>query len=107
MVRMPKTINLQDFRKMCSDCSAVTFGEVSMYAGIPSLVFSSKNEKEMSPRRRLKNVLYHSQFSINPNNKLEMARIFMSELRTGIRIQIADQFRMFDCFADHLVDKYY
>ena len=104
MVRMPKTINLEDLRKMSSECSTVTFGELLMYAGIPSLVFSSKIENEMSPRQRLKNVLCSSRFTMDPNNKLEMARIFMSELRTGIRIQTEDQFRMFDCFADHIVD---
>jgi len=48
-VHMPMTTNLQELRAMSQECGSLTSVEAAFYGGIPSLMFSVKSLREMTP----------------------------------------------------------
>ena len=51
-VHMPMATNLQELRAMSPECVSLTSVEAAFYGGIPSLMFSVKSLREMTPHRR-------------------------------------------------------
>jgi hypothetical protein len=48
-VHMPMATNLQQLRAMSPECVSLTSVEAAFYGGIPSLMFSVKSLREMTP----------------------------------------------------------
>jgi hypothetical protein len=49
IVHMPMAMNLQQLRAMSPECVSLTSVEAAFYGGIPSLMFSVKSLREMTP----------------------------------------------------------
>ena len=104
---LPQTCNLSELRLM-PDCNALTQCEVSLYGGIPSLMYVAKHFNLLeSPRNRFFRYL-------NENNNYAARKLtehkqhflmaFLRELRTGssyIKPGEDDYPQVLDCFASH------
>ena len=83
IVHMPRSTDKDKLRAMSSQCSAVTSVEITLYGGLPSLLFIKKNRSETTPLQKLSSTLMKNNnflLSIaNESNKREILHKFLIE----------------------------
>jgi hypothetical protein len=91
VVPMPVETNLDELRKMFDDTHSVTPAEVSLYGGIPSLIFSVKALHEMHPSVRFRMIVLPDNF-----NRQSLLHELIDELVSGCRNLSNKNLRVFD-----------
>ena len=100
---LPQTNNLEQLQGM-SGCGAITRCELSLYGGIPSLLYTSKNFLESeTPRNRFNRYWATVRHLFTEDNRDVLIRSFLRELRTGEPSgTVAPSVPiLFDCLASH------
>ena len=99
---LPQTNNLNQLQGM-PGCGAITRCELSLYGGIPSLLYTSKNllASEM-PRNRFNRYWAKARCLLTEDNRTVLLRSYLRELRTGeSAIAPPSVPKLFDSFASH------
>ena len=107
MIHMPRSTNKEKLRGMSPYCSALTDCQISLCAGIPSLVYTCLIPGEVRPREKVKKV-FSGDYNFNnmistADNRDKIICTFLSELRTGKR-ESSNLPHCFDGFADHMLE---
>ena len=86
---------------MSQECGSLTSVEAAFYGGIPSLMFSVKSLKEMTPQQRFN----YQKIYIPEGEYDSVITHFVNEVFTGTKEATAKIFRRFDMFASIMPDE--
>lgn len=84
VIQMPRSNDKNLLRNMSPECASITDLEISLYGNIPSLLRIVKQQREVQPNEKLKNILnknigFLSVVQSSASNKNEILRAFLEE----------------------------
>jgi hypothetical protein len=98
---METNLQWQQLRAMSPEYVSLTSVEAAFYGGIPSLLFSVKSLREMTPQRRFN----EQKIDIPEDEYDSVITHFVNEVFTGTKEATAKTFRRFDMFASIMPDE--